>query len=470
MTKLTVYIGAFLLGATALAGGPLYSKHDYIKGNVPIMTNTEAYVSECIQDVKDYVDAHSIDPDTIMTTLREEAGEIARKGTNYADQVAAKTEQACFQQIEIESNKAIDNAVAAASNYTDSAISELRLNTAEIAMPSSAEQKGVTFVDQYGEDANVAIEIGRNAKAKVADEALYKAASNTVVRSVSIAIGAESDATVAGSPTKNQAIAIGWHAQAKASNAIAIGSGAEHPTEDTETGNATVASGSTAISIGYDAKATQDSTIAIGRSAKAVAAGSVQLGGGINESANTLQFKGYTLLDSSGQIPMSRLSDASGSIVATSSVLMERTYKNGNMTIRGDGSEGQEIEPMVNGLSEILIEKPTNGIWQAGGECSVYPPLGIGSRNYNIVIPEVPQAQGMTNGVPYDIAAENNFVLAVGDTLMGRKIMIDVSPSIGFKTGEYLIAVTNAPCIVKIREPSTNSFIMVVRPFKIEDI
>jgi len=41
---------------------------------------------------------------------------------------------------------------------------------------------------------------------------------------VSIAIGDYADAVVPGG--KSQAIAIGWHAQAKSSNAIAIGNGA----------------------------------------------------------------------------------------------------------------------------------------------------------------------------------------------------------------------------------------------------
>lgn len=152
---------------------------------------------------------------------------------------------------------------------------------------------GISFFTEDGLDQNVAIEIGKNAKAAVDPSALP---TGTVARSVSVAIGAESDATDRSNASKSQGIAVGWFAQAIANNAIAIGSGAQHPGEDAETGNATVASGQTSIAAGYDAKATAQSAMALGRSAKAKAPNAVQLGTGVNGEANTLKFMGTTVV------------------------------------------------------------------------------------------------------------------------------------------------------------------------------
>lgn len=152
---------------------------------------------------------------------------------------------------------------------------------------------GISFFTEDGLDQNVAIEIGKNAKAAVDPAGLP---TGTVARSVSVAIGAEADATDHSNASKSQGIAVGWFAQAIANNAIAIGSGAQHPGEDIETGNATVASGQTSIAAGYDAKATAQSAMALGRSAKAKAANAVQLGTGVNEEANTLKFMGTTVV------------------------------------------------------------------------------------------------------------------------------------------------------------------------------
>ena len=416
--------------------------------------------------------------DASYDTLKEIADWIMNDTTGAAqmanDIAALKIDKADYSEM-------LDIAAATArnsTNYTDTSvlalkaevqeqIEELSLREGGTEIPEEAADKGITYVDSYGEDANVAIELGRNAKAAVTEAAIEGASSNTVIRSVSIAIGAESDARVSESSTKNQAIAIGWHAQAKASNAIAIGSGAEHPTETAETGNATVASGSTSIAMGYDAKATAESTIAIGRSAKATVIGAAQIGQGTNSKANTLQFKGYTIVDSDGQIPTERLLTAADMVADVVMSAAERIYKNGNMTVKMDGSEEQSIEPMVNGLSEIIFES-TNGTYLAGTECGIEPPLG--TRNYNILITEIPHIQAVTNGVPYDLPPSSNFMMAVGETLVGKKVTLDVSPSIGFKTSETMIAVTNAPCIAKVREPSTNSVIIVVKPFTADDL
>lgn len=450
---------------------PQYQLHDKIKGSTQILVNTEEYVEGRISEERAEIDETIAGIETNITfDVDEKIKRVAECATNHTEEAVGVLEH------EIEDLRLdVGNVAMCATNYTDKAskeiedkVASLNLGTEEVELPQVAADKGVTFIDSYGEKANAGIEVGANAKARVTQAALENAPSNTIVRSVSIAIGAEADATIDGDSIKNQAIAIGWHAQAKGSNAIAIGSGAQHPDETIESGNATVALGNTAIAMGYDAKAYTNSTISIGRSAKANAEGAVQIGAGINTNQYSLQFRDYTLVDSSGQIPTNRLTKVADALVGKVMEENERLYKNGNMAISGDGSDEQKIEPMVNGLSEVNFEYPEDGIWKAGGECGVVPPVGL--RNYNVLITEIPQSQGMTNGVPYMLPPSENCLITFGENLFGKKLMLDISPSIGFKTGDYTAALTNAPCIIKVREPSTNRVIMVVRPFNIEDL
>lgn len=453
--------------ATTFAVEPKYAIHDKIKGSFQILTNTEEFVSTSIQETRTDLEEMIHQMSTNSTEEIEEiASKIAVSSTNYTDSISLRDSAAT----EIKIAECTAKTYADSTNTLHSVIDSMHLATTEVAIPQEAEDKGVTFVDTYGEDANVGVEIGRNAQAHVTTAALLDAPPNSIVRSVSIAIGAESDATIAENPIKNQAIAIGWHAQAKASNAIAIGSGAQHPTETAQTGNATVASGNTAIAMGYDAKATADNTIALGRSAKSSATGAVQLGDGENSHVNTLQFRGYTLLDAIGQVPTERLANAKEELADFVMSKAERIYKNGNMTIEGNGSEEQVLEPMVNGLSEILFDTPEDGIWRAGGECAMMPPLG--SRNYNVLVMEIPQSQIKTNDIFTPLPPDRNFLICFSDDLVGAnlKLMLDVSPSVGFKVGDYMAALTNAPCIIKCREPSTNRVIITARPFNLEDL
>jgi hypothetical protein len=447
---------------------PQYQLHDKIKGSAQILVNTEEYVEGRISEERAEIEETIGGIVTNITfNVDEKIQTVAECATNHTEEAVGVLKEA----LEVD----VANVALCATNYTDKAskelgekVASLNLGTEEVELPQTAADRGVTFIDIYGEKANAGIEVGENAKARVTAGALENAPSNTVVRSVSIAIGAEADATTDEDSIKNQAIAIGWHAQAKGSNAIAIGGGAQHPDETIETGNATVAKGNTAIAFGYDAKAMSTSSISIGRSAKTFEEGAVQIGSGINTNKNSLQFMDYTVVDSTGQIPTNILTKAADAFVGKVMETAERLYKNGNMTIHGNGSDEQEIEPMVNGLSEAVFEYPEDGIWKAGGECGVIPPMD--SRNYNVLITEIPKAQGMTNGVPYSLPPSENFLITFGENLHNKKLMLDVSPSIGFKTGEYMAALTNAPCIIKVREPSTNRVIMVVRPFNIEDL
>ena len=432
MKTIASLAAAFALAATAVE--PQYLIHDRIKGNIPILVNTEEFVVGSISNAVSY--------------LEEKIDNVSTNGSP-------------------ETMSAIADAAKAATNYTDSAIAQLNLSTEEVVVPEAAADKGVTFVDQYGEDQNVAIAIGRNSKAGVTEAALENAASNTIVRSVSIAIGAESDATLSESSIKNQAIAIGYHAQAKASNAIAIGSGAQHTNETAETGNATVASGATSIAIGYDAKATGENAIAIGRSAKAAANNAVQFGTGTNSEANSLKFLSYKILDSAGQIPAERLESAAVVLEEALARRMDRAVRPGNMEIKCGPGEEQNLEPMLNGISEFQFAY-SNGVWVAGGEAGVEPPLD--SRNYNLLIKEIPQAIAYTNGVPYQLPPEDNFIFRAGDNLLGRDLTIRCDPAVGIMQGDTGFALTNAPAIIKVREPSTNSLIIVAKPWNIEDL
>lgn len=138
--------------------------------------------------------------------------------------------------------------------------------------------RGVTFVDQYGEDQNVAVSIGAGAQAAVTTNAVEAAVDNKVVRSAGVAVGGHAEVRNDADPLKVQGVAVGWHAEVSAINGIAIGSGAKHPGDD----DATTATAPKAIAIGYNAKAS--------------AANAVQLGEGVNAEEDTLKFRDVTIV------------------------------------------------------------------------------------------------------------------------------------------------------------------------------
>lgn len=122
-------------------------------------------------------------------------------------------------------------------------------------------------------DGQVSIGIGARASDP---EALSGLPTNTVVRSVSVAIGNGADATDPLHPEKEQAIAIGNQSRASAVNAIAIGAGVRHDHEDDMSGGNAYASGAQSAAFGYSAKAT--------------ALQSWQLGFGTNDTPTSLKF------------------------------------------------------------------------------------------------------------------------------------------------------------------------------------
>ena len=151
-----------------------------------------------------------------------------------------------------------------------------------ISIPDADAARGITFEDSHGCGHNGAVEIGAGARAEVSQEAISAAPSNTVVRSVSVAVGPGADATDPSNPVKSQAIAVGNQSRASAVNSIAIGSGVRHADEDDMSGGNAYAAAPQAVSVGY--------------SAKAVAAGAVQIGPGVNDTPNSLQFMGVPVV------------------------------------------------------------------------------------------------------------------------------------------------------------------------------
>ena len=336
----------------------------------------------------------------------------------------------------------------------------------EVEIPAAAAERGVTFVHSSGEDQNAAVEIGRAAKAAVTQEALLAAPSNAVARSTGVAIGAGAVATDDSKPYSVQGVAVGWRAQSRASNAIAIGGGAQHPNETVETGNATVASGSTSVAIGYDAKATAAGAVAFGRSAKARADGAVQLGTGANTGTNSLQFREWRLLDGRGQIPAERLADAAEAMTGGMLSQLERLVSPGNMAVMYGGDDDQRIEPRLDGVCDVEMSKGTNEVFMAGAEVYIEPPLG--SRNYDLVFTNIPQAyrwetvEGERSLVP--VPEDHNFSFDFSELPQGITPTLRCAASIGYVRGVSIV-ITNAPLVVRMRQPATNRVVAVAKPW-----
>lgn len=136
---------------------------------------------------------------------------------------------------------------------------------------------GITY-EKGGHVQDAAIAIGREAEAAILTSVVENAKANSKIRSVSIAIGGYADAVVVqkSGGVQSQAIAIGYCAKAKAGNAIAIGSGAQHTNETDMSSGATVANAEQAVAFGYGAKA--------------VAGNAWQFGFGTNDVSNSLKF------------------------------------------------------------------------------------------------------------------------------------------------------------------------------------
>ena len=190
------------------------------------------------------------------------------------------------------------------------------LDARPVSIPPQTSGRGVTFVDQYGEDQNVAVSIGAGAQAAVTTNAVEAAADNKVIRSTGVAIGGHASVENTADPLKIQGVAVGWHATVTAINGVAVGGGANHPGDN----DATTASAPKAIAIGYNAKAS--------------ATNAVQLGEGVNTEEDTLKFRDVTIVKD-GKIQGSIDEDQ---LLADGFTKMDFSESNGvkRVTIRND--------------------------------------------------------------------------------------------------------------------------------------
>lgn len=330
---------------------------------------------------------------------------------------------------------------------------------------------GSTDVDAHGCVHNAPVELGLGAKATVDLSGL---SSNAIVRSVSTAIGPGADASNPDNPSMQQGIAVGNQARAKGTNAIAIGAGIRHEDEDDLTGDNAYAGANEAIAGGYSAKATASQAVALGSRARAHAQGAWQLGEGVNSNRNTLAFRDYKLLGEDGQVPYERVAGA----VAQAGVEFEAAVSNavrrilagGNMTLVCDGSEGEQIlEPKVAGLSEVQFLTNTNGVHEASTLGYLDPPP-LSARNYDVLISEIPEPMWMGTNEWETVALENRLNVHFTELPPQYDVSMHVDESCGFQRSGRAVSITNAPTVVKLREISTNKVLVVVKPYRLEDL
>jgi hypothetical protein len=295
----------------------------------------------------------------------------------------------------------VDGRDAAIMAAFDAATNVLRAATFP-AVPLSEEQatNGVSYVDGDGIDQDAAIAIGPNAKASVDPAYVAKAQKNVTLRSVSVAVGGYADAQVANSP-KSQAIAIGWFAQAKASQAIAIGAGAQHANETALSGDATVA--------------LADRTVAVGYKAKATASGAWQFGAGTNDVKNSLKF-GDTYIVKDGRLAAStsvKTNDVRG--IAASVVeelLAPQTLRDWTDCV------------VTAKTHTITTLAPTNAV---DDELEIEPGA---SRNYEVYLPNTAEWR---ESLPVSFSVADTNLTRLGAAWSGK--------------------VTRLPALVKVREP-----------------
>ena len=421
------------------------------KGSYDVVTNT------LLQAANAYTDQQAQNALQIVSFMAE--GLNTQIGSLHSEFIAASNS---FDFAMNEASAYVDgqlqNVYQQATGYADA------LLYADAEVTAIAAAKGVSFTCAAtnaagrvcGENQNAALEIGRTARAKMDEATIERQPSNAVVRSVSIAIGEHADALVENA-RQSQALAIGWHAQAKASNAIAIGMGAEHAHENAMTGDATYACGGESIAVGYGAKATTNNA--------------VQISKGVNPTPHSLQFENVPIVRD-GSLVLPDIPE-----IAALSNRMERMVRPGNMTALADGRELEDddcwvMQPRLDGLSELLIAPSTDGVYWAGTELAVEPPLG--SRNYDLLVADLPEFCTKTSGVTVylaDVTHENAMYVCLGILAAERPVSAWCDPFLGFyNPTNYMITVTNAPFVVQLREPSTNRVYCAVKPWSMNEL
>lgn len=287
------------------------------------------------------------------------------------------------------------------------------------SVPLTEEQigAGVTY-EKKGVWQDAAVVIGEGAKGTIDPDYVAKTTGSTYLRSVSVAIGGHADAQVPDYP-QSQAIAIGWFAQAKAGNAIAIGAGNQSTNETAMTGDATVAIAGQAVAIGYSAKAT--------------ATDAVQIGKGTNSTKESFKFRDVFIVKD-GKLAVDE------PIIDTNTV--NKIVQDAISTAfdpRLVETYDDESQELINVKSHTLTTISfTNTAELAGIE--IEPST---TRNYDVFFPDTPT---MREGLPIQVKVANTNTITRLGVWWDRKIL-------------------RLPAMVKIQEPIKDMVLATVEEY-----
>ena len=121
------------------------------------------------------------------------------------------------------------------------------------------------------------------------------------------------------------------------------------------------------------------------------------------------------------------------------------------------------------GTNSTSESPPTFGQYEASTLVYLDPPPQA-ARNYDILISEIPEPMWLgTNGWE-TVAQENRLRVGFTDLPPQYGVTMHVDESCGFPSSPRVASVTNAPTIVKVREVSTNKVLVVVKPYRLEDL
>ena len=309
---------------------------------------------------------------------------------------------------------AVSRLVADGSDFvTEDKLKKLGFSSASSPSLSTNQiSVGVTY-EKGGHDQNTAIAIGKGAQAALPESYVSSLTNAATLRSVSVAIGGYADALSQSASSKNasQAIAIGYCSQAKASNAIAIGSGAQHMNETAMSGGATVANANLSVAVGYSAKAT--------------ASNAWQFGAGTNATQKSLKFYDtYVVKDNRLAVPV----ETNDVEAIAEAMLAPRT-----LTL--DGNTADEVKVQSHAITTLeAVNAPVDEV--------VFE--ATASRNFEIYVPNTAMNR---EGLPmsFDVESTNSVTKRLGEW-WDRKIV-------------------RLPALVKFREPKEGWVLADVETF-----
>jgi hypothetical protein len=190
---------------------------------------------------------------------------------------------------------------------------------------------------------------------------------------------------------------LGTASTSATSTNIGVGSKAKAQ-GTTSLGNACYAQGRYSTAIGYACAANYESSLAIGGGtstsngqANALAVGAIQIGGGQNTTANTVQIKDYQILDANGHIPADRMTHVV-ELTTTSVELASDTIYNGaelaSVTFTLPANVPANFTAQLNftsGTTATTFTAPATLTFE-GDACSngVFTPLA--SKRYSVLI------------------------------------------------------------------------------------